>query len=158
MRVFNFRYFMFSKIFWHRANVVLFYHCRLVYKWFYNVHRVTYGLGVIGYMIIMSTFLGLNLMFMVSPDTAMGTGVTILFYGLYYGLLGRDCAEFCTDKMAAKMGVSWNLILVYRLISYFGPMTLWLFPFQVLFYGYSLLRRDRAKFCTDITAPKWGVN
>ena len=85
--------------------IILF--CRLVYKWFYNVHRVTYGLGVIGYMIIMSTFLGLNLMFMVSPDTAMGTGVTILFYGLYYGLLGRDCAEFCTDKMAAKMGVSW---------------------------------------------------
>eukprot|EP00112_Aurelia_sp_Birch-Aquarium-sp1_P014032 Seg3.26 transcript_id=Seg3.26/GoldUCD/mRNA.D3Y31 product="RING finger protein 121" protein_id=Seg3.26/GoldUCD/D3Y31 len=77
---------------------------RMVYKWFYNVHRVTYGLGVIGYMIIMSTFLGMNLMFYVSPDTSMGIGVTILFYGLYYGLLGRDCAEFCTDKMAAKMG------------------------------------------------------
>ena len=44
-------------------------------------------------------------MFYISPDTAMGAGVTIIFYGLYYGVLGRDCAEICTDKMAAKMGV-----------------------------------------------------
>ena len=53
----------------------------------------------------MSTFLGLNLMLYISPDTAMGAGITIIFYGLYYGVLGRDCAEICTDKMAAKMGV-----------------------------------------------------
>jgi len=77
---------------------------RLVYKWFYNVHRITYGLGIVGYFVIMSTFLGLNLMLFISPDTAMGAGVTIIFYGLYYGVLGRDCAEICTDKMAAKMG------------------------------------------------------
>eukprot|EP00794_Sanderia_malayensis_P006921 gene6921-7699_t len=77
---------------------------RLVYKWFYTVHRVTYVLGIIGYAIIMGTFLGMNLMLMISPDTAMGAGVTIIFYGLYYGVLGRDCAEICTDKMAAKMG------------------------------------------------------
>ena len=56
----------------------------------------------------MSTFFGLNLMLYVSPDTAMGTGVTIIFYGLYYGVLGRDCAEICTDKMAAKMGVCFS--------------------------------------------------
>ena len=53
----------------------------------------------------MCTFFGLNLLLLISPDIAMGAGVTIIFYGLYYGVLGRDCAEICTERMAAKMGV-----------------------------------------------------
>ena len=86
-------------------SILYFYISRLIYRWFYNVHRVTYALGIIGYLIIMCTFLGLNLMFLIAPDTAMGAGMTVLFYGLYYGVLGRDGAEFCTDRIAAKMGV-----------------------------------------------------
>lgn len=77
---------------------------RLVYKWFLNVHKITYALGIIGYMIIMFTFFGLNLLVLVKPDTAMGAGVTIIFYGLYYGVLGRDMAEICTEKIATKIG------------------------------------------------------
>lgn len=77
---------------------------RLVYKWFYNVHRVTYAVGIIGYAIIMGTFFGLNLLLLISPEIAMSAGVTIIFYGLYFGVLGRDCAELCTEKMAAKIG------------------------------------------------------
>lgn len=78
---------------------------RLVYKWFYNVHRVTYALGIIGYMMIMFTFFGLNLILMIKPDVAMGAGITVIFYGLYYGVLGRDFAELCTERIAQKMGV-----------------------------------------------------
>ena len=69
------------------------------------MHRVTYAIGIFGYSIIMCTFFGLNLLLLISPDIAMGAGVTIIFYGLYYGVLGRDCAEICTERMAAKMGV-----------------------------------------------------
>jgi hypothetical protein len=29
-----------------------------------------------------------------------------MFYGIYYGVLGRDMAESCTDRMASKIGVS----------------------------------------------------
>ncbi|XP_047126869.1 E3 ubiquitin ligase Rnf121 isoform X1 [Hydra vulgaris] len=77
---------------------------RIVYKWFLNVHRLTYAVGILGYVIIMCTFFGVNLLLMLPPDVAMNAGVTIIFYGLYFGVLGRDCAEVCTEKMAAKMG------------------------------------------------------
>ena len=41
-------------------------------------------------------------MFAIKPDTAMEFGVTVLFYGLYFGVLGRDFAEICADKIASK--------------------------------------------------------
>ena len=34
----------------------------------------------------------------------MGSGMTIMFYGLYYGVLGRDFAEICAGRMAAVIG------------------------------------------------------
>lgn len=77
---------------------------RLVYKWFLLVHKATYALGIIGYMIVCLTMLGVNLMFAIKPDTAMEFGVTVLFYGLYFGVLGRDFAEMCADKIASKLG------------------------------------------------------
>ncbi|XP_067039835.1 E3 ubiquitin ligase RNF121-like isoform X1 [Acropora muricata] len=77
---------------------------RLVYKWFLLVHKVTYALGIAGYMVVCLTLLGVNLMFRIRPDTAMEIGVTILFYGLYFGVLGRDFAEICADKIASKLG------------------------------------------------------
>lgn len=48
-------------------------------------------------------------MFAIKPDTAMEFGVTVLFYGLYFGVLGRDFAEICADKIASKLGVSSRL-------------------------------------------------
>lgn len=35
----------------------------------------------------------------------MDVGMMFLFYGLYYGVLGRDFAEICTDKIATQIGV-----------------------------------------------------
>ena len=106
---------------------------RLVYKWFYNIHRVTYFLGIVGYLIIMGTFLGINVLLYISPDTAMGAGVTIIFYGLYYGVLGRDCAEICTDKMAAKMGVSpfFNPIIYFSLLFHIMAVVCMLYCFHI---------------------------
>ena len=57
-------------------------------------------------MVVCLTMLGVNLMFAIAPDTAMEFGVTVLFYGLYFGVLGRDFAEICADKIASKLGVS----------------------------------------------------
>lgn len=34
----------------------------------------------------------------------------MVFYGVYYGVLGRDCAELCVDFMSASMTVR-DLIL-----------------------------------------------
>lgn len=40
---------------------------RLVYKWFLLLHKVTYFLGVFGYISLMLTFLGLNFLVLISP-------------------------------------------------------------------------------------------
>ena len=76
-----------------------------MYKWFLLLYKVSYGLGIVGYTVMMATFLGFNLMFHVKPHVWMDVGIMFLFYGLYYGVLGRDCAEICADKMAAHIGV-----------------------------------------------------
>lgn len=63
-------------------------------------------------MVVCLTMLGVNLMFAIKPDTAMEFGVTVLFYGLYFGVLGRDFAEICADKIASKLGVSSGYCLI----------------------------------------------
>ncbi|GBL96764.1 RING finger protein 121 [Araneus ventricosus] len=77
---------------------------RLVYKWFYLIYMISYALGVIGYLFVFLTLLGVNLLFQSLPQPWMDCGIMCLFYGLYYGVLGRDVADIITDKMAAKIG------------------------------------------------------
>ena len=77
---------------------------RLVYKWFLLLHKTSYGMGIIGYIIMMLTLFGFNLIFRSKPNVWMDAGILFLFYGLYYGVLGRDIAEICADKMAAHIG------------------------------------------------------
>lgn len=36
----------------------------------------------------------------------MDVGVLFVYYGVYFGVLGRDMSEICADKMAANIGVS----------------------------------------------------
>ena len=79
--------------------------CRLVYKWFLLVYKVSYGIGIVGYFVIMCTLFGLNILLMIKPQTSMDFGLLMLFYGLYLGVVGRDFAEVCADKMASQIGV-----------------------------------------------------
>ncbi|ERL85668.1 RING finger protein 121 [Dendroctonus ponderosae] len=77
---------------------------RLVYKWFLFLYKLSYGLGIIGYMLMMATFFGINLLFNAKPDAYLDAAMVIIFYGLYYGVLARDISEICTDKMASHIG------------------------------------------------------
>lgn len=43
-------------------------------------------------------------------EDSMDVGVVLLFYGLYYGVMGRDFAEICSDYMASTIGVQELLI------------------------------------------------
>jgi hypothetical protein len=36
----------------------------------------------------------------------MQSGLLVLFYGLYFGVLARDFAEICAARMASTIGVS----------------------------------------------------
>ena len=57
-------------------------------------------------MAVMFTLLGLNLLLLIKPQSAMDFGLLLLFYGLYFGVVSRDFAEVCSDTMAAHIGVS----------------------------------------------------
>eukprot|EP00118_Oscarella_pearsei_P016598 m.160340 g.160340 ORF g.160340 m.160340 type:complete len:311 (+) comp38767_c1_seq1:67-999(+) len=77
---------------------------RFVYRWFLFVYKACYGLVLIGYIFIMVILLGGGNLAHVRPDSLMEFGSTVVFYGLYYGVLGRDIAEVCTDVIAVKIG------------------------------------------------------
>lgn len=77
---------------------------RLVYKWFLLLYKISYTTGIVGYAVVMFTLFGINLIFRIKPEDAMDFGVSLLFYGLYYGVLGRDFAEMCADFMASTVG------------------------------------------------------
>ena len=55
-------------------------------------------------MIFIATILGVNFLFNQSPNSWSDSGVLFMFYGLYFGLLGRDISEICTDKMTTYIG------------------------------------------------------
>lgn len=55
---------------------------------------------------MMAAFFGLSLIFNVQPQSWIDVAILLIFYGLYYGVLGRDIAEICADKMASHIGVS----------------------------------------------------
>ncbi|XP_054205730.1 RING finger protein 175 isoform X1 [Homo sapiens] len=76
----------------------------LVYKWFLLIYKLSYAFGVVGYLAIVFTMCGFNLFFKIKARDSMDFGIVSLFYGLYYGVMGRDFAEICSDYMASTIG------------------------------------------------------
>ncbi|KAI9258695.1 hypothetical protein EDC94DRAFT_635633 [Helicostylum pulchrum] len=76
---------------------------RMVYKWFTVLYNVSFVVGLIGYLIILGVFFGIAAVFGVGPEFIQ-VGILLLSYGLYFGVLGRDFVEICTDRMAATIG------------------------------------------------------
>jgi len=68
-----------------------------VYMWFYFVYHVSYGAALLGYLLLMVEVVQLY-------KGCANTGVLFIFYGLYFGVLGTDCAEVSTERIASKMG------------------------------------------------------
>lgn len=81
----------------------------MVYKYFLFLHKASYVLGILGYLILMFTLLGVNLVFRIKSNTCMDVGICLLFYGLYYGVIGRDMAQICTAALACRIGVNLNV-------------------------------------------------
>ncbi|CAM5140583.1 unnamed protein product [Natator depressus] len=65
----------------------------LVYKWFLLLYKLSYAVGIVGYLDIMFTMFGFNLVFRIKTEDSMDFGVILLFYGLYYGVMGRDTKD-----------------------------------------------------------------
>lgn len=77
---------------------------RLIYRWFYYLYSVSSVIAVTGYVIVMGTFLGINLLLGLKPQTSLDFGFLFLFYGIYYGVLTRDFTDFLVDILAANIG------------------------------------------------------
>ena len=67
---------------------------------------------------MMATFLGLHFFFGVKPHIWMDTGILLMFYALYYGVVARDVAEYCTEKMVVQIGVSTQCLKITEKVSF----------------------------------------
>ncbi len=80
---------------------------RTIFAWFLGVYRISVAAGVLGYILL--------LLFLFDPGILRqhilpaGLPFTMLWYGLYFGVLGRDSAEVASDRMAAVMGTGRRL-------------------------------------------------
>lgn len=69
---------------------------RRVYSYFYLAHRACNVAAVCGYALLMGALAGAEILFV--------PAVHLLFYGLYFGVMCRDCAEICATRMGSTMG------------------------------------------------------
>ena len=77
----------------------------MVYKWFLLIYKISYIVGIFGYLTMMATFLGFNLIFNVKPSAWMDTGLLCMFYALYYGVMAR-CAVCSLQRVVYNVQCS----------------------------------------------------
>jgi len=77
---------------------------RVVYGYFLKVFKLTYGVGIAGYTFFVLAFFGFPTMFLISPETWLDFAILLLFYGVYFGVITKDIADMCTDRMASTIG------------------------------------------------------
>ncbi|SAM02094.1 hypothetical protein [Absidia glauca] len=76
---------------------------RMVYKWYTVLYNASFVVGLIGYCMMVFVFFGFAAIFGAGPGL-MEAGILFLSYGLYFGVLGRDFVEICSDRMASTIG------------------------------------------------------
>lgn len=67
----------------------------------------------------MLAFFGVNLVFSQPPNVWFDVGFLFVYYGVYFGVMGRDVSEICADKMAANIGVSERLLDLFQYFFHF---------------------------------------
>lgn len=84
-----------------------------IYRWFYNVFKVSVAVGVSGYVLLLvNIFLFAGV---VPPEVdTSGWALIAVWYGLYFGILTRDCAEVASDRIANRLGGSRKLAVSVR--------------------------------------------
>jgi len=62
---------------------------------------MSFATALFGYSCIIANIFGVTFIFHLQ-EAAAAVGGMCLFYGLYFGVLGRDVAELCSDWMTAS--------------------------------------------------------
>ncbi|KAJ3294331.1 hypothetical protein HK104_003676 [Borealophlyctis nickersoniae] len=71
------------------------------------VYNICYALGLVGYLIVLVAFFHVPVLVGVAKEAEVKIfemGIILLFYGLYFGTLGRDFVDRLSDRMATNMG------------------------------------------------------
>ena len=88
---------------------------RFIYRWFQRLYQLSYILGVSGYVLIIADFFGFANFLPKINDPELTrlhlrnpwffeTGLLLLFYGTYFGLLSRDLIQVLSERMAFQIG------------------------------------------------------
>ncbi|KAJ3366143.1 hypothetical protein HDU91_001965 [Kappamyces sp. JEL0680] len=80
---------------------------RLVYYWYQRLYDVCYVVGMVGYFVALAAFFNVPLVLGYDLDGEADVfveGMTIMFYSVYFGTLGRDFVDRLSDIMATTMG------------------------------------------------------
>ena len=75
-----------------------------VYSYFLGIYKVSVGVGIAGYALLVLEFCGIGAF--LRPAVAPTACLMLLWYGLYFGVLGRDCAEVAADRMVSLICLS----------------------------------------------------
>lgn len=76
---------------------------RKIYSWFLNLYNLSYSVAVLGYCLILLDIFNIIHLLGISYHTSV-LGLLLSLLGMYFGVLDRDCAEVCTDKMSSTLG------------------------------------------------------
>lgn len=68
-----------------------------VYTFFLAVYKTSVFVGFGGYVLLVLELLGIGLL--MRPVLSPVLSIQMLWYGLYFGVLGRDCAEVVSDTL-----------------------------------------------------------
>ena len=71
-----------------------------VYKWFLGVFRTSVYVGLTGYIVLLVDILSGGIL--LAPLVESGFSLLLIWYGLYFGILTRDCAEVISDRMVGN--------------------------------------------------------
>uniref|UniRef100_A0A8C4TTJ8 Ring finger protein 175 n=1 Tax=Falco tinnunculus TaxID=100819 RepID=A0A8C4TTJ8_FALTI len=77
---------------------------QLVYKWLLLIYKLSYVIGIVGYLAIIFTLFGFNMFLRIESVDSMDFAVTQLFNRLYFRVMGRHFAGICSDYMASTIG------------------------------------------------------
>eukprot|EP00040_Diaphanoeca_grandis_P012506 m.63428 g.63428 ORF g.63428 m.63428 type:complete len:369 (+) comp23278_c0_seq1:102-1208(+) len=82
---------------------------RRVYTYFTVIYKFTYFMTFFGYFLALIDFVGLGVVIQAllhdrKAHPLMESGLLFMFYGLYFGVLDRDFAEICAQRMASSVG------------------------------------------------------
>ena len=88
-----------------------------VYSWFLGCHKACVVIGIVGYALLMLEGFGFGLL--IGPIWPDGISLMLIWYGMYFGVLGRDLAEVAGDRMVSRFSLV-NSVLHILCICYYS--------------------------------------